>query len=433
MHTNSSRQPIELHPSRHKAFAGPAATDAAGISAAIDALNRTFGEFREANDRRLSEVERRGSADVVAVEKVERINGEVGRLDKALREINEALAANRAGLGTNNAGGVTPEVRAYGEAFERYFRRGDAVAELPGLAARAAISTDSNPDGGYVVPQPVDAEISRLLGVTSIMRQLATVFNATADYTGLHNIGGTTAGWVGEKDARAETNTSKLVQIKFPSGELYAMPAATQRMLDDGAVNMAQWLAAEVNMTFAEQEGAAFISGDGVNKPHGILAQTLAEQAAATPWNAVNFIKSGGAGTLGTNPYDGLISLIHSLKSGYRPEASLLMNDMTAASVRKVKDTTGNYLWQPAVVAGQPSSVLGQTVNIDDNMPDIANNAYPIAFGAWKRAYYIVDRGPVTLLRDPYSAKPYVLFYTTKRVGGGVRDHKAYKLLKTAA
>lgn len=429
---NKTPEPIQLHPSRHRVHAGPVPTDSAGISAAIDALNRTFGEFREANDRRLGELER-GRADVVSAEKVDRINGEVSRLDAAVREINEAVAANRAGLADGARSTQSAELREYAGAFERYFRRGDAVAELPGLAARAALSTDSNPDGGYVVPQVIDTEITRVLGTQSLMRNLATVLTVGADYTGLHNIGGASAGWVGEGGARPETNTPKLAQIKFPTGELYAMPAATQRMLDDASLDIAAWLSAEVNVTFAEQEGAAFISGDGVNKPRGILAQKTALQAATTAWDAVNFVKSGAAGTLGTNPFDTLVNLVHSLKSGYRVEASFLMNDLTTADIRKVKDTTGNYIWQPATAVDMPSTVLGKAVNTDDNMPDLANDAFPVAFGAWKRAYYVLDRGPVTLLRDPYSAKPYVLFYTTKRVGGDVRDHKAYKLLKTSA
>lgn len=425
--------PIRLFPSRHnpQANAAPPA-DMAGIVAAIENINRTFGEFREANDRRLDELSR-GRPDTVSAEKVENINAELSRMDRQLRDMNESFNAQQAGVG--GGGSDTAAARAYTDAFYKWMRTDDPAvkASLPGLAIKAGMSTDSNPDGGYLVPRPMEDAITRVQGTRSIMRQLATVLSVGAGgLEGLHNLGGASSGWVGEKSARAETTTPQLAKLKMPMGEIYAMPAATRRMLDDASTDLAAWLAGEVDVTFSEQEGTAFISGDGVDKPHGLLQQTFAQQptttAGTTAWDSVNFVKSGSTTTVGTG--DEIIALVHALKSGYRTSASFLMNDLTLAAVRKLKDGDGNYLWQPSYQAGIPSQLLSYAVNSDDNMPDIASAAYPIAFGDWKRAYYVLDRMGSTLLQDPYTSKPNVLFYITKRVGGGVRDHKAYKVLK---
>lgn len=436
--------PIKLFPSpRLKAAqanatpgAPPPAPGFSEIAAAIDAVNRTFAEFREANDRRLAEIEKRGTADPVSAEKVENINAEVGRLDRQLREMNEQIAAASVGVGASNGGGDA-NVRAYNDAFYKWMRTGDDAvkASLPGLAIKAGLSTDSNPDGGYLIPAPMEDAITRAQGTRSVMRQLATVVSVGGGgLEGLHNLGGAASGWVGEKSSRAQTATPQLVKLKMPMGEIYAMPAATRRMLEDARVDLAAWLAGEVDVTFTEQEGDAFINGDGVEKPHGLLSQTFAAapttSTGTSAWDAVNFTKSGSTTTVGTG--DEIIAMVHTLKAGYRQNASFLMNDLTLAAVRKLKDGDGNYLWQPSYQAGVPSQLLSYGVNSDDNMPDIGSNAYPIAFGDWKRAYYILDRMGSTLLQDPYTAKPNVLFYITKRVGGGVRDHKAYKVLKCA-
>jgi HK97 family phage major capsid protein len=214
--------------------------------------------------------------------------------------------------------------------------------------------------------------------------------------------------------------------------ELYAMPAATTSLLDDSAVDIDSWLAAEVEAVFAEQEGAAFVNGDGVNKPRGFLNYpTVAESAWS--WGNLGYIATGVAGALpSTNPADVLIDTVYALRAGYRQNAAWVMNRKTQAAVRKLKDGQGNYLWQPPVTAGGDASLMGFKLVEAEDMPDIAANAAPIAFGNFNRGYLVVDRLGVRILRDPYSAKPYVLFYTTKRVGGGVQDFNAIKLLKVA-
>ena len=211
------------------------------------------------------------------------------------------------------------------------------------------------------------------------------------------------------------------------------MPAATATLLEDSAVNIDEWLASEVEQVFAVQEGAAFVAGDGTNKPKGFLSYTNVANATWT-WGNIGYIATGSAGAFpASNPSDVLVDLIYALKAGYRQNGTLVMNRKTQATVRKFKDAQGNYLWQPPAQADGRATLMTFPIMEAEDMPDIAANSYSIAFGDFRRGYLIVDRQGVRVLRDPFTAKPYVLFYTTKRVGGGVQDFDAIKLLKFAA
>ena len=239
-------------------------------------------------------------------------------------------------------------------------------------------------------------------------------------------------GWVGETAARPETTTPTLAELSFPTMELYAMPAATSALLDDSAVNIDEWIADEVRVAFAEQEGTAFVSGNGVNKPRGFLDYPKIANASWT-WGNVGFITTGVAGAFpASNPTDKLIDLAYSIKSAYRANAHFVMSRATQAAIRKFKDADGNYIWQPAQRPGEAPTLLGHPVAESEDMPAIAADSHSIAFGDFRRGYLVVDRVGIRILRDPYSSKPYVLFYTTKRVGGGVQDFGAIKLLKFA-
>jgi HK97 family phage major capsid protein len=220
--------------------------------------------------------------------------------------------------------------------------------------------------------------------------------------------------------------------MSFPAMELYAMPAATQTLLDDSVVDIDRWIAEEVEAAFAEQEGAAFVNGDGVNKPKGFLASDTVEDEI-WEWGRLGTIQAGGADFPASNPSDVLVELIYALKAGYRQNASFVMNRKTQSAIRKFKDDNGQYLWAPPASIGQSATLMGFPVVEAEDMPDIAAGSCAIAFGDFKRGYLVVDRAGMRVLRDPYSAKPYVLFYTTKRVGGGVQDYAAIKLLKFAA
>jgi len=397
------------------------------IREAFDDFLRAFDSFKDANDERLAALEKR-STDVVADEKVERINRALDEQKRVLDEL--TLAAQRPALGLERA--AQPQTRERKQAFDRYVRRGDAGG-LDALEVKA-LSAGSNPDGGYTVPLEIETTIDRVLAKASPIRSIATVRQIGANvYRKPITTAGAATGWVGETDAISQTNTPTLAAIDFPAMELYAMPAATQTLLDDSQVDIEQWLASEVQIVFAEQEGAAFVNGDGTNKPLGFLASTTVADASWV-WGKLGYIASGAAGAFASsNPADALLDLAYAPKQGYRANGRWVMNRKTESTVRKFKDSTGNYIWQPAMSADQPATLFGYPVTEVEDMPDIAANAYSIAFGDFARGYLVVDRVGIRVLRDPYSVKPYVLFYTTKRVGGGVQNFEAIKLMKFAA
>jgi len=246
------------------------------------------------------------------------------------------------------------------------------------------------------------------------------------------SLGDAAGGWVAETASRSQTDASTLDLLDFPTAELYAMPAATQTLLDDSFVNLDEWLADEIEDVFATQEGSAFVSGDGSNKPTGFLNYTKVAEASVS-WGELGYVASGSDGAFpSSDPTDALINLIYAPKAGYRANGRFVMNKATVMAVRKFKDADGNYIWQPSHQAGEPASLLGYAVTEAEDMPDIASDAFAIAFGDFRKGYLVVDRAGVRVLRDPYSAKPHVLFYTTKRVGGGVQDFDAIKLMKFA-
>jgi HK97 family phage major capsid protein len=387
-------------------------------------LNRAFAEFKEKNDARLTELEKRGVSDVVTTEHVERINA-------AIDELNTKLAALQLNGGAAGAQPQTPETRAYAAAFNTWFRRGNGAEALQDLAVKAQMTVGSDPDGGYMAPFEMEQAIERVLMKVSAMRNVATVMPITAaTYKKLFSLGGASTGWVGETEARDATVTPKLSEMEFVPGEIYAEPFASQALLDDAYVNLPEWLANEVSISFAEQEGAGFITGNGVKKPRGLFTyDTLAD--ADWVWGKLGFVVSGDANTI-PSP-DCLTDVTQTIKQGYRNNSTWLMNRYTAGVVRKLKDGVGQYLWQPPVILGQAASLLGYPIADDDNIPDVAANAYPIAFGDFRRGYLIVDRMGVRVLRDPFTNKPFIGFYTTKRVGGGVQNFEAIKLLKISA
>lgn len=397
----------------------------------IGKINNAFEAFKEANDARLKGIEKKFD-DVVQSEKVDRINASVSEMQAALDEVNTSIAALRVGgVGDDTQ---TAEKKEYAKAFDRFFRKGIENG-LNDLAVKASMKSDSDPDGGYTVPDQMATTIDRVLGTVSAMRGEAQVMSISAGvYKKLVNQGGATSGWVGERESRSETNTPTLSELQFPAMELYANPAATQTLLDDSAVNIEQWLAGEVAIEFAEEEGAAFISGTGVNQPRGILSyDTVADASYA--WGKLGFIVTGEAADfIAEDPVDPFINLVYALKQGYRANAKFIMNKASQAKVRKFKDDSDNYMWTPPFMGGvqgaQPATFLGYPIIDDDNMSSVGANAFPVAFGDFRRGYLIVDRVGIRVLRDPYTNKPYVHFYTTKRVGGGVQNFEAIKLLK---
>ena len=336
------------------------------------------------------------------------------RLDRVSR------AAARPALTT--ADEPSPEVKGF---VDLYLRRGEE-------RQFKSLSGATNADGGYAVPREIDALIASELKEISPIRSLAQVVQVgTAGYRKLVATGGTASGWVSETATRTGTDTPEFAEIAPPSGELYANPAASQRMLDDVAFDVEGWLASEIAMEFARAEGAAFVKGTGTNQPKGFLAASTSLLGDATrTFGTLQYIASGDDEGFDESPDAKLIDLIHTLKAGHRQGASWVMNSSTLAEVRKLKTSDGAFLWQPGLVEGQPDRLLGYPVVEAEDMPDIAADAFPIAFGNFKAGYLITERSATTILRDPFTNKPFVHFYATKRLGGQVLDSDAIKLLK---
>jgi HK97 family phage major capsid protein len=395
-------------------------------------LMRAFEEFKAANDERLDE--KRG--DVLLEEKVARIDAVLDATTKKLDAI--TLKGARPAFGfagrdsqAQKSAQNSHEALEHKSAFEAYVRAGEASG-LRALESKA-MSIGSNQDGGYLVPAEVETEIGRRLGNISPIRSIAAVRTISSSiYKKPFMKTGPATGWVGETDARTQTTSPVLDELSFPAMELYAMPAATATLLEDSAVNIDQWIAAEVEQAFAEQEGAAFVNGDGDNKPTGFLHATTVAEASWT-WGKLGFVISGADGAFPSeNASDPLIDLVYSLKAGYRQNGHFVMNRKTQSAIRKLRDADDNYIWTPPATAGGRAALMGFPVIEAEDMPDLAADSFSVAFGDFNRGYLIVDRAGVSVLRDPYTAKPYVLFYTTKRVGGGVQDFDAIKLLKFA-
>ncbi len=408
---------------RFRGLSGLVRNDATDATKMIVQLNQAFEEFK---DKMATD-----TADVVRTEEVNRINAAMTEMTKELKKLNADVAAAKIG---GAGGAVDPAVAEHAQAFNRFFRKG-VDNGLADLEVNAKLTTQSDPDGGYLVPEEMEKGIDRVLGVVSAIRSISRVIPISTDsYKKLVSLGGTGSGWVGETQARPETSTATLAEVVVNAQELYANPAATQKFLDDAAIDIAAWLADEVGIEFAEKEGAAFAIGSGVNQPRGIFSYDKVANASYA-WGKTGFIVSGHASafpapTTTVNPADALVSLYYALKSGYRNNATWVMSDPTMEVVRKMKDIEGRFVWAAPSEQAETATILRKPVVTDDNCPVIGANAFPIAFGNFQRGYLIADRAGVRILRDPYTNKPNVHFYTTKRVGGGIANFEAIKLLK---
>ncbi len=410
--------------SKHTPMAETMSAVPTAVKAAQYDFAQTFAAFKDANDQRLAEIEAKHNADPLTSDKVDRINAALESQQKSIERLS---------LSMSHPASVDHAARSEAKsAWSDYIRSGDsgALKSLEGKSLTASVDSE----GGYVAPSETETTIDKALAASSPMRRIATICRVSAGtFKKPVSAGGAASGWAGETSARPETSAPALELLEFPVGELYAMPAATQVLLDDGVADVDAWLADEVRDVFAAQETAAFINGDGINKPSGLLSNTIQAESAHT-WGNLGYVATGTDGGFdGSAPVDALLELIYAPKPQYRPGASFVMNRRTVSQIRKFKDADGNYIWQPASQAGQPSTLLGYPLIEAEDMPDVGSDSLSIAFGDFRRGYMIVDRQGVRVLRDPYSAKPYVLFYTTKRVGGGVQDFNAVKILKFGA
>ena len=396
----------------------------------LEELGKTHAEFVKTNDERLAVIEANGSAPAELEGKVGKINDELTRLQADIQALTVASTRSASGAG-DNASAEQNELRAAMFDMGGFLRSGNESV-LKGI--QNTVQAGNDPNGGYYLPESTVQEISRVAEASNIIRTLATVTQVgAAAWEEVVTTSGSSAGWTGETASRSEATSPTLASVVITPGEEYAMPAAYQRILDDSMVNIESWLVDETGIAFADLEGAAFATGDGVGKPRGIAGYPWLANASYA-WGSVGYVVSGKAGAFAdTNPADYLIDLIHGLKTKYRNNAAFLMNDTTLSLIRKFQDGNGNYLWQPSCQMGVPDMMLGKPVYTDDNIADIASNSYSIAFGDFGAAYRIVDRAGVTLLRDPYTSKPKVYFYMTKRVGGGIKNFEALKFMKFSA
>ncbi|PRC93081.1 phage major capsid protein [Solimicrobium silvestre] len=388
------------------------------VSALIGSLNKAFADFKAENDRQLNDI-KKGSADALQALKVENINADIANLQRAVDDANSRMAAAE----LNGGASAGLKDKEYSAAFSAHFKKGDV---------QAALNKGTASDGGYLAPVEWDRSITDRLIEVSPLRQLCFVQTiGNAGFSKLFAHRGATSGWVGEAEERPETGTPTLSSLAYETGELYANPAATQQMLDDSEINLEVWLAGEVETEFAYQEGIAFLTGSGDKKPRGLLTYiTGGVNANKHPYGDIKTIKSNAAATITA---DSLIDLTESLPTALTAGASMIANKSTITAARKLKDGQGNYLWQPSFTAGKPATINGYGITEVAGMPAIAANSIPIMFGDFKRGYMIIDRMGVRVLRDPFTKKPFVSFYTTKRVGGGLLNPDYLKALKISA
>lgn len=389
--------------------------------ATIDDLNGAFEAFKKTHTDQLDEI-KAGKTDVVTTEKLGRIEADLDKLQAAIESVNL-----KASVGNEDAEKARdPE---YTGEFQAYFKGGAPSAKLEELRA-AATKTDG--EGGYLAPIEWDRSISKRQRVISPMRQNSSVISISgAGFKKVYSDGIVGSGWVGETAARPQTTTPGLTSLGFTIGELYANPAASQGLLDDAEIDVEAWLADEVSLEFDKQEGVAFLSGDGTNKPDGVLTYvTGGSNAAKHPYGAIVALNSGAAASV---TGDALFDLQADLPAEFLANAKFYMNRASQASFRKLKTSEGAYLWQPSLALGVPPTLAGEPVVDMPGMQNVAAGNIAALYGDMVETYQIVDRTGVRVLRDPYTAKPFVLFYTTKRVGGGVKNPIAMRALKIAA
>lgn len=421
--------------------------DASGDpKALVTEIKSAFEQFKQANDERIQALES-GKADVVIDEKVERINSHISDLQSQLAEVatkaasfglnghaDDDLAKTAASFGRQVGAEVSAEdYQAYKDGLNVYMRRGGATP----ANIMAAMSVGSDPDGGYTVTPAMSDRIVQRVYETSPMRQLATVETIGTDkMEGFNDLEEGAAGWVGEKQSRTETGTPQLGKWEIPVHEMYAMPKTTQKLLDDSAWNVESWLANKTADKFSRTENAAFVNGDGILKPKGLWSYpSNATADASRAWGTFQHLNTGTSGGFGSAPAgsDKLIDTVFALKAAYRGNANWLMSRATVAEVRKLKDGDGNYLWQPDFQARQGGLLLGYPIVEGEDVEAISSNSKSIAFGDFREAYTIVDRIGIRVLRDPYTQKGFVLFYTTRRVGGGAVNFEAVKFVRFAS
>lgn len=400
------------------------------IAQVTEELGRTWEAHKEAVESCAREVKRAGDIGAENQQKLDRIGDRLDRLVSEKQQIETAVRRPPHGGGEDRAQ-LGPAAIQHKSQFLQFLRKGQdqGLAEIE----RKALSVGSDPDGGYLVPQEMSERIVKRVEQMSPFRTLATsVQISTEAMEGLRDIDEAGAGWTTETGARSETTSPSLGKWRIPVAEMYAEPRATQTFLDDAAVDVDAWLSAKIADRFARLENAAFIGGDGIAKPRGFASYpTQATPDAARAWGVFEHVATGANGAFAaSDPADVLFDAIEAMKPGYLAGASWIARRQVIAAIRKMKASDGSFLWQPGLQQGQPPTLLDVPVATDEDMPALATGSLSLALGNFREAYQIVDRLGIRVLRDPYTAKPYVKFYATKRVGGDVVNFEAVKFVK---
>lgn len=391
------------------------------VTEGVYALGNAWEQFKQVNENRLQEIERKGYADPLYQDHLKKISDALDLHKQRMDRIETVHA--RPGREMKSLGYAGDDQSEYKSAFTTYLRKG-MDSGLEQIQTKAlSVGTDAN--GGYLVPNQMADLIVQIINESSPMRALATVETISSD--SLDVIEDTVdfgAAWGDETTVRsAETSSPTLGRNTVDTFEMYAQPQATQKLIDDSSIDIEQWIARKVADKMARLEATAFIGGDGTTQPKGILTY-----AAGTSFGQIEQKTTGSSATVTA---DSLVQLFYALKDEYARNASFLMHRTTVQAVRLLKEaTTNQYLWQPGLAAGAPDTLLGVPVAMAADMPVPAASSLSIAIADFKRAYLIVDRIGIRTLRDPFTAKPFVKFYTTKRVGGKVVNTDAIKLLK---
>lgn len=392
------------------------------VKTTVDQLATAWEAFKKKNDEELTEIKKKGSADPLITEQLTKINAALDEHKSKLEQVETAAARTHKGGEAGTEGKETAEQIEYKKAFLNYVRKGVDVG-LSELQTKA-LSVGSDPDGGYLVAPQMSSRIIGIVRETSPIRQIATVETISSDSLELlEDRDEADAGWVGETESRPDTSTPQIGKKSIVVHEMFAKPKATQKLLDDASINTEQWLADKIAEKFSRKENTAFVSGNGVVQPRGFLTY-----ADGTAWGQIEQKKSGSNGSFDG---DDLIDLLYALKDDYARNSTFLMHRQAEALARKLKDSvSGQYIWQPGLQAGAPNVLLGRPVYQASDLPAPGTNTLSIALGDFRRGYTVVDRLGIRTLRDPYTNKPFVIFYTTKRVGGDVTNFEAIKLLK---
>ncbi len=389
------------------------------VKAALGEMGQAWEEFKRTNDAQLAEVKKSGTVLAEHTEKLTKIEKVIA--DAEAKHAQLVLALNRKNHGGEGASEQdSAEIKEYKSAFRKYICKG---VEIPAGLETKALSVGSDPDGGFLVTPDMSGRMAKRIFETSAVRGLANVQTISTDaLEGLYDNDEGTSGWVAEVGSRAATATPQLGQWRIPVHEMYANPAATQRLLDDAAFNVESWLADKVADKMGRNENLAFVLGTGIGQPKGFMTY-----AAGTAHKQIEQIVSGTSAVITA---DGLFNLLFALKMPYRGRAVWGFSRLGYAAIRKIKDSQNRYLWEPSLQLGTPSSLLGQQMAEMNDLAAIGASSLSGVIADWKEAYQIVDRQGVRVLRDPFTNKPYVQFYTTKRTGGDVVNFEAIKILK---